>query len=74
MKLISLHRLAFSLRLFPFVIIALFALHPKTVTWMPMSSWMALFLIGIVIWAAIELRLRYRQGMDRLKDRTTTPR
>lgn len=73
MKLISLNRLAFALRLFPFAIIMLFVLHPKAITWMPMSRWMGVFLIGIVIWAAIELRLRYRQIMNRVKEHPTTP-
>jgi hypothetical protein len=65
---ISLARFAFRFRLLVIPVVVSFSIFPRVLLrWISVSTWMIVFLIGIAIWAAAELRLRYQQGWSREK-------
>lgn len=51
-------------RLLIIVVVLSFSVFPKVLlTWLPLRIWIILFLTGIAVLGALEMRLRYKQGV-----------
>jgi hypothetical protein len=45
------------------LLVLAFFIHPKIITWLPMSSWMLIFLLLAVGCTVLEMIIRFQEGM-----------